>query len=100
MSDRVFQPFDDGTVSLAVGVSSDRVAFTTPHNGAALRMLNSGDDIVFVKFGDASVVATTDDIPMLGNTVEVFAAPSGATHCAALSAGVANTLYITPGDGA
>lgn len=101
MGDRTFKPFDDATVSLAVASVSDRVSFTSRHNGSTVRLTNVGDDLVWVKFGRSDVVANDNDIPMLGNTVEVFAVPDGATHCAALSSASpgSNTLYVTPGDG-
>lgn len=101
MSERTFKPFADGTVSLAVTSASARVSFTERHNGATCRVLNSGGDLVFIKFGDVTVVANENDIPLPGNWAEVFAVPDDATHCAAISNASpgSNTLYITPGDG-
>lgn len=101
MSNRTFRPFDDDTVSMEVSSSSDRIAFSTDHNGATARVCNIGSDWIYIKFGDSSVTAGTNDIPIPPNWVEVFAMPDGVTHCAAVSATSpgSNTLRITPGDG-
>lgn len=96
-----FKPFDDATVSLAVTSASSRVAFNAGHNGSTCRLMNDGTDKIFVKFGDASVVADENDIPLPANWLDIFSVPDGATHCAAVSESSpgSNTLYITPGDG-
>lgn len=99
MPDRVFIPFDDETKSLSVGTSSTRVAFNAEHRGSNCRVCNVGDEMIFVKFGDASVVADTNDIPVPANWVELFGVPNDATHCAAIAGVGGNTMYITPGDG-
>jgi len=96
-----FKPFDDGTVALAVTSASASIDFTALHNGSTARLANVGGELVYIKFGGSDVTADENDIPMLGNTVEVFALPNGVTHCAAASDSSpgSNTLYITPGDG-
>lgn len=101
MGERTFKPFDDDTVSMVVSSSSDRVAFSTDHNGATARLCNVGADWIFVRFGDSTVEADDNDIPIPPNWVEVFALPNGVTHCAAASNSSpgSNTLYITPGEG-
>lgn len=101
MSNRTFRPFADDTVSMDVASVSARVAFSSDHNGATARICNRGDEWLYIKFGDSSVTAGTNDIPLPPNWVEVFAVPDGATHCAAVSqtSPGSNTLYITPGDG-
>ena len=101
MNDRTFKPFDDGTVSLNVSASSDRVDFTSRHNGSTARIANRGDDWIFIKFGGSDVVANENDIPIPPNWCEVFAVPNDTTHCAAVSdaSPATSMLYITPGDG-
>jgi hypothetical protein len=54
----------------------------------------------FIAFGDANVVATTGDMPLLPKSVEVFHTPPAATHMAYIAgAGTAIELYVTSGEG-
>lgn len=71
-----------------------------PGQPSVVRLANVGTDVIFLAFGDSTVTATTAaGMPMIGNSVECFSIPQGATHVAAISAGTASTLYETVGEG-
>ena len=110
---------DQGSVSLAVTTTSARVALpkTTVenvdplHNRAELRQSRQAritvrggtlvaNDVVFVKYGDSSVVATINDgggIAMLAGLVEIHEIPIGTTHVAAISTANGCTIQINIG---
>jgi hypothetical protein len=70
----------------ATSTTATRVALG---NGPVVRCFNesvTGAEIIYVKFGDVSVVATNADIGMPAGALEVFSRPEGATHMSLLSA--------------
>jgi len=97
---RAFTPVGD-TVNVAVGVATASVAVTRPSIGTqAVRLFNSGTNVIYVSFGTSGVAATVAiSIPMLPNSIEIFGLPNGVTHVAAISGIAGNTLYITTGEG-
>jgi len=102
MSLSVFLPVSDGTnVNIAVDVASARIQVTSAVSGGQVRLMNSGTNVVFVKFGDSTVVATNANLALLPNSVEVFTVPGNCPnlYVAAIAAASGNTLYISAGDG-
>lgn len=92
------------TVNLSVTDASARVAFgaflyTSPRS---VRILCLGSEqIVYIKFGDATVTAaTTATMRMLTGSVEIFLVDPAWTHVAALCpTGETATLDVTSGHG-
>lgn len=94
-----FQPLSGGnaTASLAVGTSAANVPLPgLPSDGASVRLVNSGTQVVFLNFTGAASSSTS--MPMLPNTVETFSLPPTAT-ISAIAAATGSTLYATVGEG-
>lgn len=86
------------TVTLAVTGTTARVQFQATPSTPHIRVYNSGTVAAFINCGAATVVATTGSgMPVAPGTVEVLGCAQ--TNVAAISAGTALTLYITPGAG-
>lgn len=69
-----------------------------------LRIANLSANPVFVKFGDSSVTATANDMPLPANWVEVFdfrsmPAPPGGWFVSIIAPAGASEVHITPGNG-
>jgi hypothetical protein len=70
----------------ATSTTATRVALG---NGPIVRLLNesvTAAEILYIKFGDGSVVATNADIAMPAGAIETFKRPEGATHMSLLAA--------------
>jgi len=66
----------------------------------AIRIVNAGPNIAFVRWGTGVQTAVTTDMPLMAGTVEVFAKPATADTVAAIcSSGQTATLYVTGGEG-
>lgn len=92
------------TVNLSVTTSSARVAKTALPGGSAapheVRLVNVSSVVIFVEFGDSTVVASAStSYPLLPNTVEAFQMSAAQTHIAAIAASGTATLYATSGLG-
>ena len=79
------------SVNIATSVtSSAATALTLPSPVPPtfqLRIVNSGTDVVFVRFGNASVTeATSADTPINGGETEVFTLSADQTHVRAIAA--------------
>lgn len=95
-----FRPVDDATTSIAVTSSSQR-AFIG--KSRSVLVTNIGSEFVWLRFGGASVVAnTTTSVPFPPNFQATFGVDEEDTHCAVItdSSPGANTLHLTPGEGA
>lgn len=69
--------------------------------GYSVRLVNSGNDIVFVNFGAAASAASGNSMPLLPNSVETFwLNPGYATVGVIGVTGGLSTLYLTYGEGA
>jgi len=92
-------PFVIGpTATLSATTSSSRVQMGSA--GAQIRIASpSANAIVYIAFGDSSVVATTSDMPLLPGTVEMFTIVPG-QYIAGITASGSATLSITSGRGA
>ena len=95
------------TVSLPTGATNTSVATTVNSTGGfnpCMLITNQGPNLAWVRMStEASPTATAADIPMLGNTVRLFANPNpnGVTGVAVIVSVTtsANTLWFTPGQG-
>lgn len=96
---QAFAPLDGATVSISVSASSQRVAIG---KDGPVRMMNNGTATVWVRCGDNTVVATTNDIPVPSGSVEVLSfnrTTTNSLNCAAIAAGATGIIYFTPGIG-
>jgi len=84
--------------TLAVTGSSARVALpSTTATCKVVTLVNDGTSEVFVKFGDNTVTATTNDIPIpAGASPAIWTA---GTYVAAISAGGSSNLRVIQGNG-
>jgi len=76
------------TVSISASTTSANSAISVPPGGGQVRVVvgsASGAAWVYIRFGETGVVATSADIPMLPNTIEIFTVGQGVTHIAALT---------------
>jgi hypothetical protein len=90
------------TVNLSVGTSTGSVLLVgTPGQGyQSVKIVNSGNGLVMLNFSTgAGSASLTIDMPMLGNTVEVFWLPKPITHVNAIAPAAGNTIYCTVGEG-
>ena len=96
-----FRPADRSTALLNATTAggASRVALKRSGNEAAhVRLYNPGPSLLFVRFGDETVTASTADLPLPAGAVEVLDA-TGASHVDAVTASGATTLYATCGKG-
>jgi hypothetical protein len=104
----LFTPKAQGTTSIAVTAASQRVLLSKPAASMQIRIKNiSSTDVVYVNFGDVTVVATIPvgatpgSMPIGAGETAGVTVPEGVTYVAAI-AGVAGptTVFFTPGNGA
>ena len=98
-----FLPFTpQATITVAATVTTSVTgSIASIGSGSAVRIANVGSGAMFVKLN--STAATTADMVMLGNTVELFTVgPNTAVaNIATLTAtgSTSNILYVTRGEG-
>ncbi|MBA9067433.1 sugar/nucleoside kinase (ribokinase family) [Methylobacterium sp. RAS18] len=96
-----FRPVDRSTALLAATTASgaNRIALKRAGGEAQhVRLHNPGPSMLFVRFGDSTVTATTADLPLPVGAVEVLDT-TGATHVDAVTASGSSLLYATCGKG-
>lgn len=101
---RAWRPlFENDTVSAAVGVTAGFLAFPkTPFGTRAIRLVNVGTAIVFIEFTEVvgnATATTTNSIPILPNTVEVFTIANDEVGLSHIGSATGSTLYFTCGEG-
>jgi hypothetical protein len=102
---KVFTPHKANTVNLTPTTSTSRVALNEQLVGTqaigGVRVLNNTGTIAFIKLGDSSVTATTNDTPLGSGAIELFGLNGGDTHCAAIIASgtASGAVYLTHGEG-
>lgn len=96
-------PFTPGTTKI-ITVAATTANLALPAGGDQVLVTSiSTNAVAFVNFGDSTVTAVVptgtqqSGAPVLPGR-NVFTVPSGATHIATIGT-VANTLYVTRGDG-
>jgi hypothetical protein len=96
--DRPFSFTEGGdTSSLAVTGTAQNLTLPTMMQGGAVRLLNVGTQVVFVRF-DAVTVTVANGMPLMPGMPEAFGI--GADDAIqAIAAGAGSTLYATMGDG-
>ena len=98
----VFAPIADSNV-FSLSTSSQRFALSTDPTGPraiAVRRLDTGVPIVYMKFGDDTVEASTSDsmIALIGSTLsENYGVPYGATHVAFVVQSSSVNMNVTEG---
>jgi len=86
-------------VDLSATTTTSRIALPINDYGS-LRVSNASGVTVYLRFGDASVTATTAaGLDLLPGTVETLRVPAGATHLAGITASGTATVGVTPGQG-
>jgi hypothetical protein len=99
-----FQPLQRDSVPLSVTASTQRIRIRPDAEANftnSVRIIVIGTDAIRIQFGDSGVTAAVaTGIPMIGNSVETFTVPAGATHLAAIAGGTASALTSTLGGGA
>ena len=104
MQIRAFRPLSNNkTVSIAVTTANQTLVIPdVPFGTRALRMVNTGSQIVFIDFvksGLTGVATVTTSIPVLPNTVEVFTFGNNIGSMVVVAPATGSTLYITYGEG-
>jgi hypothetical protein len=99
-----FHPIDDATVTVSVTSSTARGAIKKAPSGKfALRLHNALSEAVFYALGDATVEATTSDVPLPSGAVEVVTVENAdrnpITHVAFISASGTGSAYASTGYG-
>lgn len=86
--------------SPAVAVQIRQTQSGTGTGPCTVRVCTAGSSaLMFVKFGDSSVTATSSDMALPGGVVEIFQLAAGQTHMSVISSGSSNTVYATVGVG-
>lgn len=92
------------SIAITVAATSAAVALPSKYGDQIMISSLAGNAIAYIAFGisTVAVVAPTstaqNGVPILPGTVQTFTVPGNATHIASIGT-VANTLYITGGDG-
>lgn len=97
-----FTPRKNGTKSITVTASNQRVKLTEAAGTVDVRIHNGDVQTVFIEFGDvAATAATTTGVPVPAGAVEVLQAHStGTLYAAAIGTGAnSRNIYFTPGSG-
>lgn len=93
---QAFHPIGN-TSNIAVTATSQALAITAGVSDA-VSVTNSGTQVIFVAFGDASVTVTVaTGIPLLSNNFRDFGRRSE-THMAVIAGAVGSTAYLTKGE--
>lgn len=86
------------TQSLAVTSSNQTVTLNYTHGHRAIRLVNSGTDIVWVNFGAVAAVGT--GLPIPAGQTELFTVPQGISTMGVIGVtGGLSNLYSTVGEG-
>lgn len=96
----------NNTAMLSVGITSAAVSIP-PQSGNSIRVVNVGTNIVWFTTGATGTIPTAvialagtpGSTPILPNTAESFAIPSGHSVFAAISNATGNTIYVSAGEG-
>ncbi len=84
------------TVSIAGTVAS--ASATLDANSAAVRVVNAGPNMAFIRFTTGASTALLTDMPIAAGATETFTKASANTVSAICGTGTA-TLYFTNGEG-
>jgi len=100
MSGTSYKNFIPGsTVSVSATTTTARATLgTSPVTRRDVLMHNAGTTLVFFKFGDSTVTATTSDTPLPAGAYAIFHA-NDHTHVACITSTGSATVYATVGFG-
>lgn len=90
------------TTTAAVSTSSATSSIGKTSNSAgSVRIVNIGNQTIFVELGAAGVTAsTTTSAPILANTEKTFYVKVDVTHIAYIAASAGSNIYFTFGESA
>jgi hypothetical protein len=87
-----------GSIGLSVGVVSTNVALAG--GGDTIVVTNPSANLAFIRFGaDATVIATTSDMPVLPNSNVILSVNSLIKFAAALTSSGTGSILFSRGDG-
>lgn len=98
-----FVPVGTATIAGTTTTASVALPIGAPYGGSErpqVRVYNGGTTPSFIAFGDSTVTATVNSIPIAPGGPEVFTVPFNATHVAAIYGTGTGTIYLTSGFGA
>jgi hypothetical protein len=90
----MFYPSRGANLVVSAGAASASVAIKADEN--AVRLVNSGTKICYVRIGEGAQVASVADIPVLSGETVIIGKASGSDTLAYISAD-STTLNIQPG---
>lgn len=91
----LFQPNNSVKIDATVTSSSAGIG-----GGSGVRIQNTGNVTVYLKFGKSDVVATASDMPVVtGAGPEMIGKPQGSTHVAAITSTGSASITLTFGEG-
>ena len=99
--DRSFAPSKE-TVNINVSGASQRVLVGERNGPISVRLMNNGTATVWLAWGDATVAATTNGLPIGPGVHEVLTMNppvGGKLYIAAIAAGSTGRIYFTQGEG-
>ncbi len=103
MSDRFtgpFSPIIGQSKTLSATTSSTSQSFTGDGiKSTAIRVHNAGTAGVYIRWGNGSQTATTSDMYIPPNQLEVFGKPANADTVAVITSSGTATVYVTAGNG-
>ena len=87
-----------GTVSVTATTTASAVALLG--GGDAVIVTNASSSVAFVRFGtDATVTASSTDMPVLGNSRVTLSVNPAATYVAVVLASGTGLVFLTRGNG-
>lgn len=98
---RAFRPLAQ-TQNIAVTTAAQTQALNYTLGTVAVRLCNIGTQLIYflpVEAGSATVVTTTNGIPLPAGQTEVFTLPTGTVSLSIIAGSTGSSLYITIGEG-
>jgi hypothetical protein len=95
-------PFFPGdSMKVAAGTSNVTTALPAkPPKNRTLHVANThGTNIIYIKFGDSTAVATDSELAILAFESMIFSLPDSITHIAILASGASTQVNVTVGTG-
>lgn len=96
---QTFTPAYGNGDSLTAGATSASLEIDSSANRPSVVITNDGDDIVYVRTGDSSVVATTADYPILGKNQVSISKDHRHTHIAIIAPVGTPIVHAIAGNG-
>lgn len=92
IENRAFRPLADSQTTGQTG-SSITVALNNNNGFRSIRVVNTGAAIMYIKFGNATVVVTTaNGTPILPNSEKIFTLDKDQTHYATIGTATQNII--------